>query len=157
DLFDSITEVEKKFAPKRLYYRGDINLLTEGRRVSVVGSRDVSEVGVRRTAFITETLVRADIVVVSGLARGVDSVAHQTAIAHGGRTIAVLGTQLDIAYPKENAGLLETIMRDHLAVSQFPPGYPTLKANFPTRNRTMALISDATIIVEAGEKSGTRH
>ncbi len=70
--------------------------------------------------------------------------------------IAVLGTPLDKAYPAKNRELLEAIKRDHLAVSQFPLGYPAKKENFPRRNRTMALISDATVIVEAGEKSGTR-
>ena len=75
----------------------------------------------------------------------------------GGNTITVLGTPLSKAYPRDNAPLLETIKKNHLAISQFPEGYPSMPKNFPIRNRTMALISDATIIIEAGQKSGTRH
>jgi DNA processing protein len=80
-----------------------------------------------------------------------------SAIAAGGRTIAVLGTPLADAYPAKNRALQQRIMREHLAVSQFAPGVPTRPANFPIRNRTMALLSDATIIVEASEKSGSLH
>jgi DNA processing protein len=117
----------------------------------------VSDEGVSRAKAFAQALVSHNITVVSGLAEGVDTVAHETAIASGGRTIAVLGTPLDKTYPTKNKALLETIKRDHLAISQFPEGYPYQKQNFPRRNRTMALISDATVIVEAGESSGTRH
>ncbi|MBS0251553.1 MAG: DNA-processing protein DprA, partial [Proteobacteria bacterium] len=136
---------------------GDLSLLTQGVRVSVVGSRKVSPKGAQRAQAFSEALVRHGIIVVSGLAEGVDTVAHESAIAAGGRTIAVLGTPLSQAFPARNKTLLETIKRGHLAVSQFPEGYGYKKENFPRRNRTMALISDATVIVEAGETSGTRH
>jgi DNA processing protein len=94
-------------------------------------------------------------VVVSGLARGIDTVADSAAINAGGRTVAVLGTSLDVTYPKENAPLQHRIMAEHLAVSQFAPGEPIRRTNFPRRNRTMALLSHATVIVEAAEGSGT--
>ena len=94
---------------------------------------------------------------VSGLAAGVDAAAHKAAIDQGGRTVAVLGTPLDTYYPTANKALQQRIMAEHAAVSQFPSGYPATPKNFPMRNRTMALLSDATVIVEAGEKSGTRH
>jgi len=157
ELFGSLSEVEKKYAPKELYYLGDINLLAEGRRVSVVGSRKMSSFGAKRAQIISEALVRNKITIVSGLAEGIDTVAHKTAIENNGKTISVLGTPLDIIYPKENLELFKIIARDHLAISQFPQGYPFQKKNFPIRNQTMALISDATIIVEASENSGTRH
>ena len=80
----------------------------------------------------------------SGLAEGIDTAAHTAAINRGGRTIAVLGTPLDQVFPRQNAALQDQIMRDHLAVSQFPAGNPIQRKNFPLRNRTMALISDAT-------------
>ncbi len=96
-------------------------------------------------------------VVVSGLAAGIDTAAHRGAMEAGGKTIAVLGTPLDVSYPKENSGLQEIIARDHLVVSQFAPGSKTIRASFPIRNRTMALLTDATVIVEAGESSGTLH
>lgn len=157
DILGPLNDFERKHAPEELFIEGDKALLTEGVRVSVVGSRKASEAGVRRAKAFTQALVLHDITVVSGLADGIDTVAHGTAIAEGGKTIAVLGTPLDKAYPAKNKELLATIKRDHLAVSQFPEGYPYKKENFPRRNRTMALISDATVIVEAGEKSGTRH
>jgi DNA processing protein len=92
---------------------------------------------------------------VSGLARGIDTVAHSVAIEAGGRTLAVLGTPLDAVYPREDALLQRRIMAEHLAVSQFPPGELVRRTNCPRRNRTVALLSHATVIVEAGDGSGT--
>lgn len=152
-----LTEIELKNSPEELYYEGDFSLLYQGQRVAVVGSRKVSPEGRIRAEVITKKLVEKGITVVSGLAQGVDTVAHTTAIKQGGKTISVLGTPLDKVYPKENKDLLETIKKDHLVISQFPVNYPSKPSNFPIRNRTMALISDATIIIEASEKSGTRH
>lgn len=94
-------------------------------------------------------------VIVSGLAAGIDTAAHEETIKHGGRTIAVLGTPLDEAHPPANALLQRRLMEEHLVVSQFPAGHPTLRSNFPRRNRTMALLCHASVIVEAGESSGT--
>lgn len=157
DALGPLGPVELKNAPDVLYTAGDMSLLTEGSRVAIVGSRKVSEDGIRRARAVTRALVEQGIIVVSGLAEGIDTVAHRTAIDGGGRTIAVLGTPLSKAYPATNARLLDEIKRDHLAISQFPEGYPGKGQNFPRRNRTMALISDATIVIEASEKSGTRH
>lgn len=149
--------VEEKNAPDVLYTAGDTALLTEGSRVAIVGSRKATPDGIKRAQAVARALVQQGIIVVSGLAEGIDTVAHRTAIEEGGRTIAVLGTPLSKAYPATNSGLLEEIKRDHLAISQFPEGYPGKSENFPRRNRTMALICDATIVIEASEKSGTRH
>lgn len=152
-----LTEFEAKNAPEKLFVEGDTSLLTEGQRVAIVGSRKASPEGLARARFLTNALVEHGITVVSGLAEGIDTVAHETAIEMGGKTIAVLGTPLSKAYPAKNKDLLDIIKRDHLAVSQFQEGYPPKRDNFPRRNRTMALICDATVVVEAGEKSGTRH
>jgi DNA processing protein len=97
-------------------------------------------------------LVEHGIVVVSGLAAGVDRAAHEAAIASGGQTIAVIGTPLDQCYPNENSELQRRIAREQLLVSQFPADHPIAPANFPARNRTMALLTEATVIVEATEK-----
>jgi DNA processing protein len=94
---------------------------------------------------------------VSGLARGIDTAAHKAAIEAGGRTIGVIGTPIDVCYPKENQRLQTEIAINHLLISQFAPGTPARKGNFPTRNRLMALLSDATVIVEAQDGSGTTH
>lgn len=150
-------DIEKRNAPKELFLEGDKTLLKKGLRVAIVGSRKVSEEGVKRTQILVKALVSHGITVVSGLAAGIDTVAHETTIACGGKTIAILGTPLNQAYPAKNKDLLNLIKKNHLAVSQFPEGYPAKRDNFPQRNRTMALICDATIIIEAGEKSGTRH
>ncbi len=154
---ESLNEIEKKHSPEHLYAAGNTELLQHKRRVSVVGSRNATEEGLIRAIIVSKALVKHDIIVVSGLAKGIDTMAHRTAIKNGGSTIAVLGTPLSQAYPKENTELLEIIKTGHLAISQFPEGYPSQPRNFPIRNRTMALISDATIIIEAAEKSGTRH
>ena len=155
DLLGPLNEVEQKNAPKVLYVAGDTRILEEGARVSIVGSRKASPEGLRRASKLAGLLTGRGIVVVSGLAEGVDTTAHTAAMKHGGRTIAVLGTPLDQVYPRQNAALQEEIMRDHLAVSQYPVGYPVQRKNFPLRNRTMALISDATVIIEAGNTSGS--
>jgi DNA processing protein len=155
DLLGPLNEVEQKNAPEVLYVAGDTGILEEGARVSIVGSRQASPEGLRRASRLAGLLAGRGIVVVSGLAEGIDTAAHTAAIKHGGRTIAVLGTPLDQVYPRQNAALQEEIMRDHLAVSQYPVGYPVQRKNFPLRNRTMALISDATVIIEAGNTSGS--
>jgi DNA processing protein len=155
ELLGPLNKVEQTNAPKLLYATGDTSLLDEGARVSIVGSRKATPGGVRRASKLASVLVKQGMVVVSGLAEGIDTAAHTSAIRHGGRTIAVIGTPLDQTYPKQNAELQELIARDHLLLSQFAPGYPVQRKNFPLRNRTMALISHATVIIEAGETSGS--
>lgn len=154
-LLGPLNDVEAKNAPERLYVAGHTDVLDGGGRVSIVGSRKASEEGLRRARKLAGLLVGRGITVVSGLAEGIDRAAHDAAIAHGGRTIGVLGTPLDKTYPKANADLQHFMMQEHLVVSQFPVGYPTKPACFPMRNRTMALISDATVIIEATDKSGS--
>jgi DNA processing protein len=125
--------------------------------VAIVGTRKPSEEGLLRAARLARELSAAGVAVVSGLAEGIDGAAHRAAIDAGGRTIAVIGTPIDKAYPAAHAQLQEQIAADHLLVSQFAPGTPTLPAMFPQRNKLMAAIADATVIVEAGETSGTIH
>ena len=152
-----LTEHERKYAPDRLYYKGDPELLKSGYRVSVVGTRKASPEGRSQAAEIAQHLVKEDFVVVSGLALGIDTAAHTAAIEAGGSTIAVLGTPVDQYSTAANRHLQEMIGSDHLLVSQFAPGSRVGRWNFPSRNRTMALLSDATIIVEVSGSSGTEH
>lgn len=140
----------------QLFYAGDVSLLKQP-CVSIVGTRNVSEAGKLRTARLARGLVDAGIIVVSGLAYGVDAVAHRTTIESGGRTVAVIGTPLDKASPSENARLQETIYRDHLLISQFSGKERVYRTNFPLRNRLMAALSDATVVMEASDTSGTLH
>ncbi len=147
---------EKNRGDARICYAGDLSLLKRP-SVAIVGTRKVSEAGVRRTERLARELVECGVVIVSGLAYGVDTVAHTAAIEHGGKTIAVIGTPLDKASPSENAKLQEQIYREHLLISQFPVGNKTFRTNFPLRNRLMAVLSDATVVMEASDKSGTLH
>lgn len=149
--------IETKHSPRRLSFAGDSSLLVGRPSVSVVGSRKASSAGLQFATQLARWLVDHGAVVVSGLAAGIDTAAHEAAIAAAGRTVAVLGTSLAQSYPVSNRALQLTIMREHLALSQFPIGAPSRPGNFPLRNRTMALLSDATVIVEAAEKSGSLH
>jgi DNA processing protein len=157
ELLGPLNDVEEKYAPKELYVAGDLPIPLPKPRASVIGSRKASIKALENAHHITSAMVENGVIIVSGLARGIDTVAHKTAIDEGGDTIAVLGTPLDKYYPSENAQLQDFIMNNHLAVSQFPVGYPIQPRNFVIRNRTMALISDISVIVEAGDSSGSLH
>jgi len=157
ELLGPLNEVERRYAPRRLHVAGSFTRPLPVPRVSVVGTRNPSADGVDAARSITKALVRKGATIVSGLALGIDTVAHTTAINEGGRTIAVLGTPLDKFYPAQNARLQEAIMNQHCAVSQFGFGDPIYRSNFVIRNRTMALISNMSVIIEGGEHSGTRH
>jgi DNA processing protein len=154
DLLGPLNDVETRRSPKSLFVAGDPSLFKVQPRVAVVGSRKASADGLKRAAKLARLLVEHKAVVVSGLAEGIDAAAHHAAIEAGGKTIGVIGTPLDRCYPKSNTELQQLMMRDHAVVSQFPAGYPTMPKNFPIRNATMALIVNASVIVEAGETSG---
>ena len=125
--------------------------------IAVIGARKVSDLGRRRARQFARQLADRDIVVVSGLAEGVDTEALEAAIEAGGKVIGVIGTPIDKAYPAKNKALQEAIYRDHLLVSQFPRGTRTFPSSFPARNRTMAALSDASVVIEASDTSGTLH
>jgi len=153
----SLNDIESKFAPKNIFYKGSMEIPVPCPRVSIIGSREASKQGLLEAKEITTILIENKVVIVSGLAKGIDTVGHKTAIECGGKTIAVIGTPLNKTYPKENSELQEEIMKNHLVISQYPVGYSTTPKDFVLRNRTMALISDATVIVEAGNSSGSLH
>ena len=150
-------DVEAKYAPSRLHVRGPLPLPLVSPRVSIVGTRHPSEDGMANAKRLASFLAKRGATIVSGLAAGIDTAAHRASMDDGGSTIAVLGTPLEKAYPAQNRALQDEIMQRHLVVSQFESGSATRPANFVMRNRTMALISDATVIVEAKAKSGTEH
>lgn len=143
-----------------LYYRGNWEL-AETRSVAIVGTRAPSSEGLANAKRISAALAREGITVVSGLAKGIDTAAHTAALDAGGRTVAVIGTPLFEAYPKENSDLQERIAHDHLLISQVPflryrqQHYKANSLFFPARNVTMSALTEATIIVEAGNTSGT--
>ena len=139
--------------PPFLFLKGNVHLLNE-KSVCVVGSRNASIDSMKKTEKIVKSLIKRNIVVNAGLAKGIDTATHKSALQNGGRTIAVIGTPINQYYPKENKELQLAIEEKGLVVSQFPPCNPVYRWNFPTRNGTMSGISLATIIMEAGETSG---
>jgi DNA processing protein len=143
-----------------LYFQGNWDI-TNSRCVAIVGTRQPSDDGLRRAAKLAQRFVKEGFTVVSGLAQGIDTVAHQTAIAAGGNTIAVLGTPITSCYPPENAALQRRIAGEFLVISQVPivrHSRQSPRGNrlfFPERNVTMSAMTEASIIVEAGNTSGT--
>jgi DNA processing protein len=138
--------------PILLYAKGNPDLSAPA--ISVVGTRRATEYGLRLSGAIAQELASAGVIVVSGMARGCDSSAHRGALRAGGKTVAVLGTGIEIAYPKENRALYEEISEKGLLLSEFPFSTPPLPMNFPIRNRIISGMSRAVVVVEAPEKSG---
>jgi DNA processing protein len=139
--------------PPLLYVRG--TLAADARRVAVVGSRAVDEEGLEVARSFGDGLARAGVEVVSGGARGIDTAAHEGALWGEGRSIAVLGCGIDVAYPSENRELFERLATGAGAiVSEFPPGTQPMAQNFPRRNRTVAGLSHAVVVVRAALRSG---
>jgi DNA processing protein len=139
--------------PPHLFCLGDLSLLSAP-SVAIVGTRRATPYGERVTRDLAGAFARAGIVVVSGLARGVDAIAHRATLEAGGRTVAVLGTGLDVVYPLAHRSLQTEIARTGLLVSEEPPGSRATTSAFPKRNRIIAAIAKATIIVEAPLRSG---
>lgn len=144
--------------PQQLYVSGTLKELLSKPRLAVVGSRKVTAYGRAVTQQLVGECARAGVVIVSGLALGVDSIAHQTAIDTGGYTVAVLPSGLDKIYPASHKQLAKTILQKNGAlVSEYPEGTPPLKQHFIARNRLVAGLADAVLITEAAERSGTLH
>ncbi len=139
--------------PPVLYIKGDLREEDEC-ALAVVGTRQKTAYGKQVASELCQFLVRNGITIISGLARGIDSVAHQAAIDAGGRTIAVMGCGVDIIYPPEHRDLADRIMANGALVSDYFPGTQPEGINFPPRNRIISGLSLATVVVEAGEKSG---
>ncbi|HSX19427.1 MAG TPA: DNA-processing protein DprA [Candidatus Saccharimonadales bacterium] len=141
-------------APKVLYIKGSI-LKSDDLALGVVGARYATSYGRQITEKFVYDLVAAGLTIVSGMARGIDSVAHRAALAAGGRTIAVLGSGVDLVYPPENKGLYEQIIKNGAVVSEFPLGFPSVPSNFPARNRIISGLSLGVLVTEAAVDSGS--
>lgn len=151
DYPDSLREISSK--PKQLYCAGDISLLKEV-SIAVVGSRKYTMYGKYVAELVGRTISNAGMPVVSGLAKGIDSFVHEATVTAGGRPIAVLGTGLNHIYPKSNAGLFEKIATDGLVISEYEPDFSGRPQSFPARNRIIAGLSSALVVIEANYKSG---
>jgi DNA processing protein len=141
-------------APATLHVRGGL-LETDALAVAIVGSRRATFYGLDVAETLAADLAARGITIVSGLARGIDAAAHRGALRVGGRTIAVLGSGADVIYPAEHRRLAAEIAERGAVLSQFAPGTPPLPQNFPTRNRVIAALSLAVVVVEAAERSGS--
>ncbi|RPJ23967.1 MAG: DNA-protecting protein DprA [Chloroflexi bacterium] len=139
--------------PPVLYIRGEY-LPDDVFAVAIVGTRRVTPYGRQITEELSSFLAANGMTVVSGLARGVDSIAHQTSLKAGGRTIGVLGSGVDKIYPPENRALAEQMMERGAIISDYAPGTPPDASNFPPRNRIISGLSLAVVVIEAGETSG---
>ncbi len=141
--------------PFVLYVKGELpdNDLT----IAVVGARKCTDYGRRATSDITAGLAKAGVVVVSGLALGLDTEAHKATVREEGITVAVLANGLDMIYPASNNALAIEILKNGAIISEQPIGMPALKQNFPARNRIISGLADGVVITEAGEHSGTLH
>lgn len=140
--------------PPFLFYEGTLHEPDDG--MSVVGSRSASDWGLKLAADVARLLVAEGLTVIAGLAAGIDTAAHQAALDADGRTVAFLGTGIAGSYPASNRSLQRQIADHGLLISQFYPGAPPTKHSFPMRNATMSGYGLATIVIEAGEHSGTR-
>lgn len=140
--------------PIVLFYRGNLSLINQ-KAVAVVGSREHSKYAKECIREIIPALVKDDIVVISGLARGVDTLAHEETLKANGSTIAVIGSGLDVVYPLENSKLYDLIAKRGLILSEYPLQSRPLKFHFPYRNRIIAGLSHGVCVIEAKEKSGS--
>jgi DNA processing protein len=140
--------------PLALHFRGDPSIL-ELPSIAMVGSRRASPYAMNVARHLVRALAPSGLAIVSGLARGIDSASHEAALDAGGKTIAVLGTGIDIIYPRENARLFRRIEADGLVLTELAPSSPPLSSHFPVRNRIISGLSLGTVIVEATSRSGS--
>jgi DNA processing protein len=136
-----------------LVVRGEV-LADDALAIAIVGSRRCTPYGIAAAEQLAADLAARGVTIVSGLARGIDTAAHRSALAAGGRTLAVLGCGVDVVYPRENVPLARAIEAQGAILSQFPPGMPALAGHFPARNRTLAGLALGVVVVEAAERSG---
>lgn len=144
-----------KNPPFGLFYKGNIDKLNDKYNVSIVGARKCSYYGRNVTELICKELSINKINIISGLARGIDSIAHESALSSGGYTCGVLGCGIDMVYPKENKKIYDIMKSRGCIVSEFLPGTGPLKDNFPIRNRIISGLSQLVIVIEADERSGS--
>ncbi|MEI7616686.1 MAG: DNA-processing protein DprA, partial [Actinomycetota bacterium] len=142
------------FPPPLLFCKGLKNISENNLKIAVVGTRRCSDYGHEAAAYISKELSKIGFTIISGMALGIDKTAHFAAIKETGGSIGVLGTGIDIEYPYENKKLYSEIIENGGLVTEFLPGTPPLKSNFPARNRIISGMSIGVIVIEAGEKSG---
>ena len=141
--------------PEKLYYKGNLELLKSERMIAVVGTRNPSSYGKLCCEYMIKKMSKADITIVSGFAKGIDSIAHKTSLITGTKTIAVIASGLDIVYPASNLSLYREIEEKGLILTEYEPGTKPFKGNFPQRNRIIAGLSKGVIVVESKDRGGS--
>lgn len=141
--------------PLKLYYKGNLDLLKDERLIAVVGTRNPSSYGKLCCEYMVKKMTSANITIVSGFAKGIDSIAHKTSLLTGGKTIAVIASGLDIVYPASNLSLYREIEEKGLILSEYEAGVKPFKFNFPQRNRIIAGLSKGIIVVESKDRGGS--
>ncbi|WP_336007368.1 DNA-processing protein DprA [Fusobacterium polymorphum] len=141
--------------PLKLYYKGNLDLLKDERLIAVVGTRNPSSYGKLCCEYMVKKMTSANITIVSGFAKGIDSIAHKTSLLAGGKTIAVIASGLDIVYPASNLSLYREIEEKGLILSEYEAGVKPFKFNFPQRNRIIAGLSKGIIVVESKDRGGS--
>ena len=141
--------------PEKLYYKGNLELLKSERMIAVVGTRNPSSYGKLCCEYMIKKMSKADITIVSGFAKGIDSIAHKTSLITGAKTIAVIASGLDIVYPASNLSLYREIEEKGLILTEYEPGTKPFKGNFPQRNRIIAGLSKGVIVVESKDRGGS--
>lgn len=141
--------------PLVLYMMGDCSLLSYTPALSVIGTRNPTAEASSKVNRIIQPLIEKDWLIVSGMAKGIDGYAHQSALRHDGKTIAVLGAGFEHIYPKQHIALFHKIKNKGLIISEYPPQTPPKKFHFPERNRIISGLSFGTLVIEATERSGT--
>lgn len=143
-----------RYPPFVLYYYGDLSLLKE-KCIGVIGMRVPSEYGQSVTNKLVKNLVKENYTIVSGMALGIDTIAHRSAMNNAGKTVAILGSGIDYCYPKRNKDIYENMKENHLIISEYPGDIVPQKDNFPKRNRIIAGLCSSLLVTEAKERSGT--
>jgi len=141
--------------PLKLYYKGNLDLLKDERLIAVVGTRNPSSYGKLCCEYMVKKMTSANITIVSGFAKGIDSIAHKTSLLAGGKTIAIIASGLDIVYPASNLSLYREIEEKGLILSEYEAGVKPFKFNFPQRNRIIAGLSKGIIVVESKDRGGS--
>ena len=141
--------------PEKLYYKGNLELLKSERMIAVVGTRNPSSYGKLCCEYMIKKMSKANITIVSGFAKGIDSIAHKTSLLTGTKTIAVIASGLDIVYPASNLSLYKEIEEKGLILTEYEAGTKPFKGNFPQRNRIIAALSKGVIVVESKDRGGS--
>lgn len=144
-----------KDPPLVIYTRGDVSILRHTPALSIIGTRSPSKHALTKMNLVLPKLIQEDWVIISGMAKGIDSYAHQFALRFNGKTIAILGGGFEHIYPRQNVALFDRITKEGLVLSEYPPNKPPARFHFPERNRIISGLSFGTLVIEAKERSGT--